>query len=192
MFVEFARSEALRSPKGGAFRAQRRANSTSGRPLPNAGRFSDHAAFLQKNSASGAPRSDDFQLGRLLASPRFRTSPCLIAAHNLHDAPTHGLPCRFLVRPSTSSFSPRVIRRRYPLASHRGKPTTLALAFHRTLWLGRSRNFLPAQPLPAILDGDAPVPPFTDQHLASCRRVTVALRLQLKIAILVAAPPSPG
>src|SRR5215831_13463207 len=150
-------------------------------------RFSDDPGFRQKNFASGTLRNDDSHLDRPIASPFSRSSPCLTAIST--KVGQQYLPRCFLLCRSTGRFSPRMIRRRHPFASHHRKPTTLALAFPRTLWCARSRDFLPAQRLPAILDGHAPLPPFTDQHLASGRRLMTALRLQLEIAIRVAHYP---
>src|SRR5467141_4078017 len=51
--------------------------------------------------------------------------------------------------------------------------------------LPRCRNFLPPQRAPAILDRDAPVPPFTHQHSALRGGTLTALRRQLEPPILI-------
>src|SRR5215469_9249354 len=124
------RSAALRSPKGGAFRAKRRTMPTMLGPPP--------------------------------------------AAPLLHDAPR---------------LAPRVIRRRHPLPFRDGYRDPCAHPFRPWRWLQQRRNLLPAKGTTAILDADAAVPPFANQHLAPRRDIMAALRLQLKIVIRVAHYP---
>jgi len=98
-------------------------------------------------------------------------------------------PLRFLLHGAPGRLVPRVVRRWHPLPFRNGYRDAGAHRFRPWRWLQRRRNLLPAKGTTAILDADAAVPPFADQHLAPRRDIMAAHRLQLKIVIRVAYYP---
>jgi hypothetical protein len=99
------------------------------------------------------------------------------------------LPQRFLLHGAPGRLAPRVVRRRRPLPFRNGYRDACTRRFRPWRWLQGRRNLLPAKGTTAILDADAAVPSFADQHLAPRRGIMAALRLHLKIAIRVAYHP---
>src|SRR3984893_17226648 len=89
-----------------------------------------------------------------------------------------------LLQPSASCFSPGVIHWRCPFPFYALGQNALA-GCTENVWSRGCWNFLPAQSLSAVLDGDAAVPPLAHQHFALCWRVVVTLRLELEKAIVV-------
>jgi len=108
LVVGLALREALRSPKGGAFRAKRRARPTTAPSLsfPSSGSLK----VQQRNCFENQPI-------RLPSPPRDRRSWGILARvfWQLLSLSSVGLPTRSPLRPRTGRLPPRVVGRRYPL-----------------------------------------------------------------------------
>ena len=108
LVVGLALREALRSPKGGAFRAKRRARPTTAPSLsfPSSGALK----VQQRNCFENQPI-------RLPSPPRDRRSWGILARvfWQLLSLSSVGLPTRSPLRPRTGRLPPRVVGRRYPL-----------------------------------------------------------------------------
>ncbi len=93
---------------------------------------------------------------------------------------------RSLLHGSADRFSPRVLGRWHPPRFGSRLGARWPSGFHfRHPRPGRRRDLLHPLRAPTVFDGDAAVPSFANQHFAPGGRVMVALRLDLKKAVLI-------